>query len=287
MTILDDTTTQPEPHAADDQPGGRPDEARPAARRWPPMRIAKWAIAVVVGAVALMYAGIFFYATVLNDAPDQLDTGDLSAALVDDGAEVEAPSAGDDATTAAPADGSTTPTSATIDGLWVPTDASEFGYRVDEVLSGVNVTAVGRSNQIAGDLRIDGTTADIDVTVQVADIQSDNGSRDSQFRGRIMNADEFPTANFVTTSPIEFGDLPEAGEQVTVTATGDLTLRGVTRSVTVDVTAELASTADGDRIGVLGSIPIVFDDYGIPEPSIGSVSVEDNGLIEFVLVFER
>lgn len=35
-----------------------------------------------------------------------------------------------------------------FDGDWVPTAASEFGYRVDEVIAGVNVTAVGRSYEI-------------------------------------------------------------------------------------------------------------------------------------------
>ncbi|MEM8745724.1 MAG: YceI family protein [Actinomycetota bacterium] len=287
MTILDHTDEQQsldQPNldqGADDPTQSAVDQ--PTPRRWPVTRIVKWAIGLVLGAVALMYAGIFFYATVLNDAPDALDSGDLSAALVEE--PVSEPTSGN---VAAPADEPAAVASAPgIDGVWTPSDASEFGYRVDEVLSGVNVTAVGRSNQIAGELSIDGTTADIDVTVQVADIRSDNGSRDGQFRGRIMSADEFPTASFVTTQPIDFGELPSAGDQVTVTATGDLTLRGVTRSVTFDVTAEIAATADGDRIGVLGSIPVVFDDFGIPEPSVGSISVEDNGLIEFVLVFER
>jgi hypothetical protein len=31
----------------------------------------------------------------------------------------------------------------------------------------------------------------------------------------------------------------------------------------------------------------VFADYGIPAPSLGTVSTEDNGLLEFVLVMER
>ncbi|MEM9040664.1 MAG: YceI family protein [Actinomycetota bacterium] len=282
MTILDHTDEQQSLEQAGADPT-QPAVDEPTPRRWPATRIVKWAIGLVLGAVALMYAGIFFYATVLNDAPDALDSNDLSAALVE-----EPVSESSSENVAATADEPTAVTSAPgVDGVWTPSDASEFGYRVDEVLSGVNVTAVGRSNEIAGELSIDGTVADIDVTVQVADIRSDNGSRDGQFRGRIMNADEFPTARFVTTEPIDFGELPAAGEQVTVSATGDLTLRGVTRAVTFDVTAEIAATADGDRIGVLGSIPVVFDDFGIPEPSVGSISVEDNGLIEFVLVFER
>ena len=44
-------------------------------------------------------------------------------------------------------------------GVWAPTTASEFGYRVHEVFGGVNITAVGRNNEIAGSLAIEGTRA--------------------------------------------------------------------------------------------------------------------------------
>jgi polyisoprenoid-binding protein YceI len=166
----------------------------------------------------------------------------------------------------------------------VPTTASEFGYRVEEVLAGVNTTAVGRSNEIEGLLTIEGTTATVvDITVLVENITSDDSLRDGQFRGRIMNADEFPTAEFRITEPIDFGRLSVGDEQITATAVGELTLRGVTNPVTFDVTAQ---TTDG-RIGVLGSIPVVFEDYGIDNPSFGAVRTEDEGLVEFVLVFER
>jgi polyisoprenoid-binding protein YceI len=164
------------------------------------------------------------------------------------------------------------------------TDASEFGYRVDEVLAGVNSTAVGRGNDITGLLTIDGTTATgIEVAIDVATISSDDGRRDGRFRGQIMETDQFPTATFSLTSPTDFGAIPDEGEQVTATATGDLTLHGVTREVTFELTAE----ATADRIGVLGSIPVLFADHDIDNPSFGSVKTEDDGLLEFVLVFER
>ncbi len=166
----------------------------------------------------------------------------------------------------------------------MPTTASEFGYRVDEVLAGVNTTAVGRSNEIEGLLTIEGTAATVvDITVQIENITSDDSLRDGQFTGRIMNAAEFPTAEFRITEPIEFGQIPVGDEQITATAVGELTLRGVTNPVSFDVTAQ---TTEG-RIGVLGSIPVVFAEYDIPEPSFGPIRVEDNGLVEFVLVFER
>ena len=98
-----------------------------------------------------------------------------------------------------------------------------------------------------------------------------------------MSTDEFPEATFTLTEPIELGTEAVEGADVETTATGELTLRGVTNPVTFEVTAQ---TTDG-RIGVLGSIPVLFEDYGIDNPSFGVVATEDNGLVEFVLVFER
>jgi polyisoprenoid-binding protein YceI len=237
----------------------------------------------VVVLVALVYGAIFFYANVLNDSPDALDTDDLAEAL-----ETTVPQVADQATT--------TTTTATpsepqapeeavegFDGVWTPTTASEFGYRVDEVLGGVNVTAVGRSNEIEGSLTIDGTTASIDATVEVENIVSDDSRRNGQFQGRIMEVTNFPTANFRTTEPIDFGAIPADGEQVTATAVGELTLKGVAQPVTFEVTAQ----ATGTSIGVLGNIPITFTDYGIDNPSNPGVSLEDEGIVEFILVFER
>lgn len=259
-----------------------------------PMRIVVIVVAGLVAVVALAYGAIFFYANVINDSPDELDESDLATALE---ATTTVAGTGDTTiATAAPAD--STPTSqvadtvtnpapgdsaGAYDGDWVPTDASEFGYRVEEVLAGVNTTAVGRSNEISGLMTIAGTTIPVvDIEVQVASITSDESRRDGQFRGRIMNADEFPTATFRLTQPIDLGRVPADGEQITASATGDLTLRGVTNEVTFDVTAQ----ANGELIGVLGSIPVLFSDYAIDNPSFGGVTTEDNGLVEFVLVFE-
>jgi polyisoprenoid-binding protein YceI len=240
--------------------------------------------------VVLVVGAILLYAFVLNDAPDELDSDDLSNALTatvppPDTTEASAGTTSDapGGTAAATSEPASTP-SGEFDGDWVPTEASEFGYRVEEVLAGVNTTAVGRSNEIDGLLTIEGTTATaVDIEVQVESITSDSSLRDGQFRGRIMSVDEFPTATFSLTEPIEFGRIPVGDEQITATATGELTLRGVTNPVTFDVTAQ---TTDG-RIGVLGSIPVVFEDYGIENPSFGQVRTEDEGLVEFVLVFER
>ena len=258
-----------------------------AVEKKSPVRFIKWIALGAGGLVVLVYAGIFIYTNVINDAPDKLDESDLSEALeTTTTSDVGSTSSSDpvestpETTVAAePADG---PVS--FDGDWTATSASEFGYRVDEVLAGVNATAVGRSNEIEALLTIDGTTATVvEVEVLIVNITSDDSRRDGRFRGAIMNSSEFPTASFAITEPIEFGEIPADDGQVVATATGELTLRGVTNPVTFEVTAEATS----DRIGILGSIPVVFADYGIDNPSFGAVKTEDEGLVEFVLVFER
>lgn len=282
-------TTTPSPETTTDPVPG------PAETSSSPWRWLKWVL-VGVGALVLVGAGLIAWRVFTTDSPPALDESDLSEALVDsvpaDAADDAAEGSDDPAAeepaaapaTEAPAEEPAAAPTAGFDGTWVPTDASEFGYRVDEVLAGVNVTAVGRGSDITGTLTIEGTSAtSIDVVIDVATIESDDGRRDGQFRGRIMETDQFPTATFSLTQPIEFGTIPAEGDQVTAEATGDLTLHGVTREVTFELTAE----ATADRIGVLGNIPVLFEDYDIDNPSFGAVTTEDNGLLEFVLVFER
>ena len=170
-----------------------------------------------------------------------------------------------------------------LDGTWtVAPPESTFGYRVEEVLSGINTTATGRGNEIAGSITLSGTSIREGMfVIQVTSITSDQSNRDNQFRGRVMETERFPTATFTLTEPIELGGVPAPGEQITAEVTGELTLHGVTNAVTFDVTAE----TDGDTIGVLGDIPILFSDYDIDNPSNNIVTTEDNGLLEFILVF--
>ncbi len=69
-----------------------------------------------------------------------------------------------------------------------------------------------------------------------------------------------------------------------MTATGDLTLHGVTRSVQVPLQASWDG-ASAISIATPAGIPIQMADYGIEPPDSGFVSVDDNGEIELQLVF--
>ncbi len=178
-----------------------------------------------------------------------------------------------------------------IAGLWTTDPSvgsfSDFsssfvGYRVREELASIGATeAVGRTPDVTGSMRVEGTTiTSAEFTADLTTLQSDESNRDRQLGRQALETGTFPTATFVLTGPVDLGAVPAEGETVDVTVTGDLTLHGVTRSVEVPLQAKLE---DG-VVTVVGSLPILFADYDIEKPSSFVVlSVEDNGIMEFQL----
>lgn len=228
--------------------------------------------------IALLVVIIGFFA-LRDDAPEELSIGDRGddSSEVEDAAETD--SADSDAAVAGAID-------IDIVGPWTLTGDSVAGYRVvEDFVGGVaDFEAVGRSSEITGDLTIEGTTVtEAEFSIDVASITSDSDQRDGQFRGPILNATEFPTSDFVLTSPIELGDVPEDGEVVSVDATGTLTLR----DATVEVTFPLEASLVGTEVQVAGSIDVLFSDWGIDNPSNPFVEVRDEGVVEFSLFFEK
>jgi polyisoprenoid-binding protein YceI len=165
-------------------------------------------------------------------------------------------------------------------GTWSTGSGSKAQYRVNEVLFGQDNTATGATSSVTGTVTIAGTTVKTaDITVDLTTVKSDEDRRDSQFQGRIMNTAQFPNATFKLSQPIALGTAPKDGTPITVPATGDLTLRGVTKPVAVNLKAQ----RNGDTIEVQGTIPIVFADYQIPNPSFASITTDDHGELEVLL----
>lgn len=231
----------------------------------------KWALGAVIGVIVLVVGGTWVYINLIRDDPPpplSFDERDAEAA----------------ATTAAPTATTTAPAGDDLTGTWTATPESLLGYRVKEILFGQDAEGVGRTKAVTGQLVIDGTTVTEAVfTVDMTSVQSDEDRRDRQFNGSLMDTAAFPTSQFTLDAPIELGDLPADQEEIAASASGQLTLRGQTRPVSFDVTARRNRT----NIEVNGTIPIVFADWGIPDPSRPGISTEDNGLLEFLLVFAR
>lgn len=177
---------------------------------------------------------------------------------------------------------------ASLAGDWqLSTSGDSFvGYRVVEELAnfGAN-TAVGRTTDVTGTLSYDGSAITaVEIEANVATLSSDDSRRDNALRRQALETGAFPTATFTLTQPIALDQVPVDGETVEVTATGRLTLHGVTRDVAVPIAGRLT---DG-RLVVVGSLEIAFADYEIQPPRAPLVlSVEDRATMELQLVFER
>ncbi len=232
-------------------------------KRWKGRRIATVVAAGVVVLLAGAY-GVFAFVSGGGEAPVSIQ-------------DVPSDSTGSSAATGA-FDGD-------FDGTWTLVAADSFvGYRVREELAFLPAPtdAVGRSTAVEGSLEIDGLQiVTTDVTADLTQLESDEARRDFAIRTSGLESETYPTATFELTQPIAFDEQPADGQVVDVQATGDLTLHGVTREVTIPLEARW----DGGQIAVVGTLKIAFADYDITPPSLGPATVGDTGTIELQLVF--
>jgi polyisoprenoid-binding protein YceI len=175
--------------------------------------------------------------------------------------------------------------SSSLDGTWTVASGSQAGYRVKEVLFGQTNVAVGRTSSITGSLTVSGDTLTAGTfSADLTTVSSDKSQRDHQFQSRIMNTATYPTATFKLTQPVALAPEPADGATVTRQVTGDLTLHGTTKSITFAA----GIRKSGSTVAVSGSVPIVFADYNIPNPSYASVvTTESSGTLEFLLNFTK
>ncbi len=245
---------------------------------------------IAVGVVAVVLVGGFiavYLAFFNNDSPPPLtlSTGTTVAGAATTGASSDASS---DVSSADPTTPATTAAPVTADslaGTWTIADGSVAGYRVREKLAQLPAKsdAVGRTHNVTGTMTIAGppfmvTAADF--TVDVTTLASDSDRRDGQIKRRGLETDTYPTATFTLTQPVAIPAEALSGSPVTVQATGDLTIHGVTNSATIPLQTQL----NGSQIEVVGSLTFPMSDFGMDPPTIaGIVDVESDATLEFQL----
>jgi polyisoprenoid-binding protein YceI len=238
-----------------------------------------WKIVVPVVVVLLLVVGGGLWWFLRDDAPS----------------EVSLDSAVESVTTTTGAGGET---SAVTDasGTWVidtSTGSFDFesatgtfaGFRIEEELSSIgSTTAVGRTGDVTGSITIEGdslTTASFEV--DLTSVTTNESQRDNRVQSA-LDTDSFPTATFTLTEPVSLGADPTSGEEISVVATGEFTLHGVTKAVEVPLQAKLV----GDTVVVVGSFDVTFSDYDVEVPAAPIVlSVSDQGTIEMQLLFTK
>lgn len=239
-------------------------------------------LTAVVAVVVLAGAVWFFF--LRSDAPPEVDLDTATEQLT--------------STTEGSTDESTGPTTVPTDdinGTWVvDNETGDFdfesatgsfaGFRVTEELAQIgNTEAVGRTGEVTGTMLIaDDVLESAEIEVVLAGIESDKPRRDDKV-AEALETDEFPTATFVLGEAVPLPEGAGSGEAVSVEATGDLTIHGVTREVDTTLEAQLV---DGTAV-VVGSIEIDFTDFDVEAPRAPVVlSVSDEATVEFQLLFE-
>ena len=176
-------------------------------------------------------------------------------------------------------------------GPWTVPSGSQAGYRVREQLASLPAPsdAVGRTSAVTGTLTLTQSASGYSVTtatftVDVTKLTSDQSRRDQRIHSQGLESDRYPTASFQLTTPIALPATAASGQTINVSATGALTLHGVTKTVTIPITARLT----GSKIELVGSITFPFSQFGMTPPSIGGfVSVQNNATMEFQLLLAQ
>jgi polyisoprenoid-binding protein YceI len=99
----------------------------------------------------------------------------------------------------------------------------------------------------------------VEVTIQAASIKTHNAIRDNDLRSpNFLETEKYPVITFAST------DVESAGPD-TYAVTGDLTIKGNTRPVTLQMTrlGEFNDPAMGHRIGYSGHAKINRKDFGL------------------------
>jgi polyisoprenoid-binding protein YceI len=156
--------------------------------------------------------------------------------------------------------------------------------RIGFVARHAMVTKVrGAFNEFEGTATLDGAdpaNSTAQVTISAASIDTRNAQRDEHLRSKdFLAMDEYPQITFVSTGARQVDD-------ATFELTGNLTIRGVTNSITIPFTYEGAARDPyGNlRVGFEGSATINRSDYGITWNAAletGGVLVSDKIVLEF------
>lgn len=158
-------------------------------------------------------------------------------------------------------------------------------YTSDADLETISGTSVQVSGTIATDLKDPSKTSGT-ITIPVTSLVSGVAMRDEHMAGENwLNAAKFPNITFAIESLKLKGDSKTLanGTSVQADATGDFTLHGVTKTITIPVRASYREVPAGQVYGLEGNLlrietnfSIKLSDYGvnIPAPLTAKVANE-------------
>ena len=165
---------------------------------------------------------------------------------------------------------------------------SQVTYEVGEVFLDQNNrfnTAIGVTNQISGQIRVDQANPQNSILgpieVDINQFQSDSSRRDNAIRERFLQSALFPLASFEATQIDGLPDSYQQGQEYTLQVHGNLTIREVTKPITVDTRVAI----NGDTLTASGETSFLMSDFGFgPISFAGILQSEDEVKIHLELI---
>jgi len=141
----------------------------------------------------------------------------------------------------------------------------------------------GHFGSFSGQATIDGTNpsaSTLSVTIDVASVSTGDEGRDGHLRSAdFFDAEKYPEWTFVATAF-------DVVDEDTVKVTGDLTIKDVTKSITIpfDFTGEAKDPFGNTRVGFEGRTEVSRKEFGLVWNAVletGGVLVSDKIVLEF------
>lgn len=123
----------------------------------------------------------------------------------------------------------------------------------------------GTTGKVTGSIGIKGAVNGT-VVIDAASFDSGIGKRDEHIR-EILETGKYPAIEFAVTSvePVTPGDVSSYAGSKTVR--GSLTVRGVTKEVSIPVTVK----AEGESFIIDGAVEVKYTDFGIEPPTFAGI----------------
>lgn len=176
------------------------------------------------------------------------------------------------------------PPAGTAAGSWNVAAGSVAGFRIRESVLGLGNDVTGRTSAVTGTAVIAGSRATSAVFRVDLTAITIGGKPKPQFSASLDTA-EHPQATITLGGQVRLPAGFDRGRTVTAAFPGQLTLRGVTRPVTITASAR----RDGATVEAAGSLPVTPALWGITLPSgsgfLGGLSSE--ATVEFLLILHR
>ncbi len=172
----------------------------------------------------------------------------------------------------------------------VAATGNEARYRVREQLVGRDLPndVIGVTKKVTGRLVVESDGKVVQdsskILVDVASLASDQTRRDNYLRRNTLESSKYPTVEVVPTTFTGISSPIPAGTSRNFSLTANMTIHGVTRPTTWQVTAK----AEGNDVVGTAKTSFTFKDFSLEQPRVPIVlSVADTVRLEYDFRFTQ